>query len=240
MQGLSQGIIPVELDVNSPSRPASPRSFGKRARLLPTDVCINNAGQGCVAPLIEVDPAELRKTFDVNVFGLLTMVQAGAPHVVEQRSGTIVNIGSIVAYVPTPWAGVYCATKAAVHSLSDTLRMELRGFGIKVVCVAPGAIKSAIGASNDKRAVLSLASVYSNVESFVRLRGSWSQRSKLIPKVAQAKQELHDSDLSMTRKLLTRVTLRVGNTPRSRALLGADEVSVVALRSDVNASNTAL
>ncbi|SCZ90358.1 BZ3500_MvSof-1268-A1-R1_Chr9g10804 [Microbotryum saponariae] len=186
MQGLSQGITPVELDVNSEaSVKAGVAEIIRQAGKI--DVCINNAGQGCVAPLIEVDPAELRKTFDVNVFGLLTMVQAVAPHMVEQRSGTIVNIGSIVAYVPTPWAGVYCATKAAAYSLSDTLRMELRGFGIKVVCVAPGAIKSAIGASNDKRAVLSPASVYSNVEAFVRSRGSWSQ-SKLIPKVAQAKQ----------------------------------------------------
>ncbi|SCV70056.1 BQ2448_1450 [Microbotryum intermedium] len=154
MQGLSQGITSVELDVNSEASVKAGvakiiRQVGK------IDVCINNAGQGYVAPLIKVGPVELRKTFN--------------------RSGTIVNIGSIVAYVPTPWAGVYCATKAAVHSLSDTLRMELRGFGIKVVCVAPGAIRSAIGASNDKRTVLSPGSVYSNLEAFVRSRGSWSQ-----------------------------------------------------------------
>jgi len=52
------------------------------------DICINNAGQGCVAPLIEVDAAAARQTFDVNVFGLLTMTQAVVPHMAEQRSGT--------------------------------------------------------------------------------------------------------------------------------------------------------
>ncbi len=52
------------------------------------DICINNAGQGCVAPLIEVEAAAVRQTFDVNVFGLLTMTQAVAPHMVEKRSGT--------------------------------------------------------------------------------------------------------------------------------------------------------
>jgi 1-acylglycerone phosphate reductase len=60
----------------------------------------------------------------------------------------VINIGSMVAYKATPWGSVYCATKAAVHSFSDALRMELKNYGIKVMVVAPGAIKSEIGKAN--------------------------------------------------------------------------------------------
>lgn len=83
-----------------------------------------------------------------------------------------------MAYTPTPWASVYCASKAAVQSFSDCMRMELAGFGVKVMCVQPGAIKSAIGATNDKSSMLKEDSFYKNVEEAVRSRGSWSQ-SKL-------------------------------------------------------------
>lgn len=107
-----------------------------------------------MAPLIEVDADMMRQTFDVNVFGLLTMTQAVAPHMVKQRAGTsepidlahfgtcfanqisqaVVNIGSIVAWTPTPWAGIYCATKACVESMSNVLRMELQGLSPKSSC----------------------------------------------------------------------------------------------------------
>ncbi|ORY90095.1 hypothetical protein BCR35DRAFT_287305, partial [Leucosporidium creatinivorum] len=176
----------IELDVNSRSSVDSGvAEIVRRAGRI--DLLLNNAGQGCVGPLVEVTEEAYRQTFEVNVFGLISMVQAVSPHMIRARSGTIVNIGSIVAYVPTPWASIYCATKAAVHSLSDCLRMELRGFGISVVCVAPGAIKSAIGASNDKRAVLGADSFYSDLESSVRARGSWSQTPRSTPASALAK-----------------------------------------------------
>lgn len=108
---------------------------------------------------------------------------------------SVINIGSIVAWTYTPWAGIYYTTKACVESLSNVRRSELKGktnsttarslpaaddqpipgFGIDVIFVAPGAIESAIGASNDKRTLLKPNSLYANVENFVRSRGSWSQ-----------------------------------------------------------------
>ncbi|KAI5477305.1 NAD(P)-binding protein [Pseudohyphozyma bogoriensis] len=181
MSGLSEGIERIALDVNSEEsvREGVERIVEIGAGRI--DVLINNAGQGCVGPMAEVSMERMRETFNVNVFGLVAMVQAVAPHMIKHRSGTIVNIGSIVAYVPTPWAGVYCASKAAVHSLSDVMRMELKGFGLNVVCVAPGAIKSSIGASNDKKALLKTDSVYSNLEASVRARGSWSQNPSSTP-----------------------------------------------------------
>ena len=60
----------------------------------------------------------------------------------------VINIGSMVGYKATPWGSIYCATKATVHSLSDALRMELKNYGVKVMVVAPGAIRSEIGKAN--------------------------------------------------------------------------------------------
>src|SRR2546426_703553 len=65
----------------------------------------------------------------------------------DRRSGLIVNVGSVVGLLPTPFAGGYCATKSAVHMLSEVLRMEVRPFGIEVIVVQPGGVKSSIADS---------------------------------------------------------------------------------------------
>lgn len=108
------------------------------------DILINNAGFNQVGPLAEVPLEGVRRLFDTNVTGLLAVTQAVFPHMVARKSGRIVNIGSVVGLLPTPFAGPYCATKAAVHMLSDVLRMELAPFGIAVCEVQPGGVRSSI------------------------------------------------------------------------------------------------
>ena len=98
-----------------------------------------------VGPLLDIDLDTARKCVEVNVFGLLAMSRAVAKHMVKRGSGKIANVGSIVGYASTPWAGIYAMSKAAVHSLTDTLRMELAPFGIQAVVIAPGSIKSNFG-----------------------------------------------------------------------------------------------
>lgn len=150
--GLNEAIVKLPLDVTSHSsiEHAVSTIIKDSSRI---DVLINNAGQGFVAPVIEADLNGVRSAFETNVFGLLATTQAVVPYMIEQGSGLVVNIGSMVAYKATPWGGIYCATKATIHSLSDVLSLELKNFGVKVMIVAPGAIKSLIGVANMERLI---------------------------------------------------------------------------------------
>ncbi|XP_070049797.1 short-chain dehydrogenase virD-like [Nicotiana tomentosiformis] len=115
------------------------------------DILINNAGIGSTGPLAELPLDAIRKTYEINTLGQLRLVQQVVPHMASRRSGSIVNVGSVVGKVPTPWAGSYCASKAAVFSISHTLRVELSPFNINVIIVVPGAIRSSFGNNNVER-----------------------------------------------------------------------------------------
>lgn len=106
------------------------------------DVLVNNAGYGSYGSVEDVPMDEARRQFEVNVFGLGRMTQLVAPIMRAQQSGTIINITSIGGKVYMPFGGWYHATKHAVEGLSDSLRMELAPFGIQVVIVEPGPIKT--------------------------------------------------------------------------------------------------
>ena len=104
---------------------------------------VNNAGYGSYGALEEVPMDEARRQFEVNVFGLARLTQLITPHMRTRGSGTIINISSIGGRLTTPLGGWYHATKYAVEALSDALRMELRPFGIDVVVIEPGCIRTA-------------------------------------------------------------------------------------------------
>ena len=107
------------------------------------DVLVNNAGYGSYGAIEDVPIDEARRQFEVNVFGLGRLTQLVTPHMRTQGTGTIINISSIGGKLTTPLGGWYHATKYAVEALSDALRIELAPFGIDVVVVEPGAIRTA-------------------------------------------------------------------------------------------------
>jgi short-subunit dehydrogenase len=141
------------------------------------DILVNNAGFGQFGPLMDISPAQLQAQFQTNVIAPLALVQQVAPIMKQQRSGAIVNIGSISGLVTTPFAGAYCASKAALHSLSEALRLELAPFGIQVVTVQPGAIQSNFGQAAEQALaqVLSPESWYAPLEAKLRARATLSQ-----------------------------------------------------------------
>lgn len=106
------------------------------------DVLVNNAGYGSYGALEDVPLDEARRQFDVNIFGLARLTQLVLPTMRNQRSGRIVNVSSIGGKIGEPFGSWYHASKFAVEGLSDSLRMELRQFGIDVVVIQPGAIVS--------------------------------------------------------------------------------------------------
>lgn len=141
------------------------------------EVLVNNAGYGAMGPLPELPLDELRLQFETNVFAPIALVQAVLPGMLAARSGRIVNVGSVSGILATPFAGAYCASKAAVHVLSDALRMELAPFGIHVIVVQPGAIESQFGATahagvSERRERLSL---YAPVADAIEARSRASQ-----------------------------------------------------------------
>ncbi|QDU35341.1 putative oxidoreductase [Poriferisphaera corsica] len=104
------------------------------------DILVNNAGYGSYGAVEDVDMDEARRQFEVNVFGLARLSQLVLPHMREAGFGKIVNVTSVGGKIYSPMGGWYHATKHAVEGLSDCMRNEVKGFGVDVIVVEPGAI----------------------------------------------------------------------------------------------------
>ncbi|CAK9326459.1 unnamed protein product [Citrullus colocynthis] len=167
----------LELDVTSDEsvEKAVETIISKHGRI---DILVNNAGIGSSGPLAELPLQVVRKAWEVNTLGPLRMVQQVVPHMASRRSGVIVNVGSIVGNVPTPWAGSYCASKAAVHAMSHALRLELRPFGINVVMVMPGAIRSNFGSATVENVRSQEWKLYKKFKESIEERANASQSGK--------------------------------------------------------------
>lgn len=117
------------------------------------DVLINNAGYGSYGALEDIPMAEAKHQFEVNVFGLGRLTQLVLPHMREQKCGKIVNITSVGGKIYEPLGSWYHASKFAVEGLSDCLRLELKPFGIDVIIVEPGPIRTEWGSVAIKKLI---------------------------------------------------------------------------------------
>ena len=123
----------------------------------PIDVLVNSAGYGHEGTLEESSLDEMRRQFDVNVFGAVAMIKAVLPFMRERRRGHIVNITSMAGHVGLPGIPYYAGSKFALEGISEVLANEVRGFGIKVTAVAPGSFRTDWAGRSMVRAPRSIA-----------------------------------------------------------------------------------
>lgn len=112
------------------------------AALGPIDVLVNNAGYGHEGILEESPLADMRRQFDVNVFGPVAMIKAVLPFMRTRRRGRILNITSMGGYITMPGIAYYCGSKFALEGISDALAKEVQPFGIAVTAIAPGSFRT--------------------------------------------------------------------------------------------------
>ncbi|KAI1328819.1 putative short-chain dehydrogenase/reductase [Xylariaceae sp. FL0255] len=134
------------------------------------DILVNNSGVGYMMPLLDADIDEARKLFDVNIWGTLAVTQACAPllRATADRDlpARIVNIGSVTSRMQVPWQGVYNASKAALHMLNDTMRIEFASLNIEVLHVVTGGIATKFF-NNASGAVLPEDSAYAEARDVI-------------------------------------------------------------------------
>ena len=112
------------------------------------DVLVNNAGMNMIGAVEETTTGEAASLFDTNVFGILRTAHAVLPHMRAQRRGRIVNVSSVLGFLPSPYMGLYSASKHAVEGLSETLDHEVRQFGIRVTLVEPSYTRTNLEANS--------------------------------------------------------------------------------------------
>ncbi|MGE8067417.1 SDR family oxidoreductase [Pseudomonas sp. NPDC089569] len=169
------GFTAVQLDVNDTQalEQLSERINRQHGGL---DVLINNAGYGAMGPLLDGGVQAMQRQFETNVFAIVGVTRALFP-VLRRAKGIVVNVGSVSGVLVTPFAGAYCASKAAVHALSDALRMELAPFGVRVMEVQPGAIASSFAknAGHEAEQLITEESPWFPLREGIRARARASQ-----------------------------------------------------------------
>jgi len=173
----------VEMDVRDGSsiQAAIRRIIDKAGRI---DVLVNNAGLALVGAVEETTVEEANTLFDTNVMGVLRTVREVLPHMRKERSGRIVNVSSILGFLPAPYMGLYSASKHAVEGLSESLDHEVRQFGIRVSMVEPSFTKTSLDA-NSPRVKNALAAYAAEGDLAYRAIGKRIQSAQGPESVAQ-------------------------------------------------------
>ena len=171
----AQGMLTLALDVNDSASIALAMACVEK-ETGHIDILINNAGYGQFGAIMDAEPEDLRRQFETNVVAPVALARAALPLLRKSGAGLIANMGSISGIVTTPLSGVYCASKAALHALSDAMRLELAALGVQVVTVQPGGVASKFGDTGTAHARLPKDSLYTPISRYILNRAKLSQR----------------------------------------------------------------
>ena len=164
-------MLAVGLDVTNEASVAAGVSAAI-ARFGKIDVLVNNAGYGLIGAVEEASAEEVRRLYETNVFGLLTVTRAVLPQLRKQRSGHVLNLSSVGGYQSGAGFGLYCSTKFAVEGISEALHAELSPLGIHVTVVEPGYFRTEFleskSAVESKAVILDYAQTAGAVRAFAK------------------------------------------------------------------------
>ncbi len=138
-ENLKIEIIEMDVDDEKSISAAIQKILSKKQQI---DVLVNNAGWGLFGSVEDVPVNDFRAQFETNFFGIISIIQKVAPVMRKQKSGVIVNISSVAGRIGFPGSPAYISSKFALEGLSESLRYELGQFGVKVIIIEPGVIKS--------------------------------------------------------------------------------------------------
>ena len=211
-----QGAIPIKMDITKDEEIVAAVK-GITAEQGGVDVLINNAGFGMYGAMEDTSIDDARYQFEVNLFGLARLTQLVLPYMREQRSGTIVNISSMGGKIYTPLGSWYHATKHALEGWSDCLRFELAPFGIKVIIIEPGIIRT------------EFADVM--VGPMLERSGD-TPYSDMAQKMAEASRDSYEQGNGSPPTVVSETISKAlkSNNPKTRYAVGENARSLIALR----------
>ena len=177
----------------------------------PVDVLVNNAGYGHEGVMEESPLAEMRRQFDVNVFGAVAMMQAVLPYMRERRRGHIVNMTSMGGFITLPGIAYYCGSKFALEGISEVVGKEVKPLGIAVTAVAPGSFRTDWAG-----------------RSMIRTPRSIPDYDALFDPIRKAREERSGKQLGDPVKAARAIlTVIDSDTPPAHLLLGSDALDLV-------------
>jgi NAD(P)-dependent dehydrogenase (short-subunit alcohol dehydrogenase family) len=209
-EALGPGAHALVLDVTD-TKAIAPAANGAESRIGAIDILVNNAGYGHEGILEESSIDDLRRQFEVNVFGAVAMIQAVLPAMRKRRAGRIINITSMGGIITLPGLSYYHGSKFALEGISESLGKEVRDLGIRVTAVEPGGFRTDWAG-----------------RSMVRASRSIADYDPIIEPIRKRRMELSGWQIGDPRKAAqAMLKLALSDNPPAHLLLGSDAVRLV-------------
>jgi short-subunit dehydrogenase len=208
--GLPLEVLQLDVTEDKSVKDAIDTILGKRGRI---DVVVNNAGYDVFGAVEDLSVEELKAQFETNFFGAIRVMKAVLPIMRKQRRGTIVNVSSVGGLVGIPLNSAYISSKFALEGLSESMQYELEEFGIKVILIEPGVVKT---------------NFFENSKAAKNTASSNSPYAELAEKVSEAFKPMLEnnssSPIQVAEVILKAITSEKVNT---RYLVGNDAAAIV-------------